>query len=131
MEKFNKYRGQAAEEVARKRAETAERERKAKERREKELAATTATVVAKEEPKIKEITDEEAAAIQQQQLTKIVKEDEKKEAEEEEDPADAGKMVPNAGNGADLPDYKWIQTLSDIEVVIKYLQSKIRCHNSD
>lgn len=35
---------------------------------------------------------------------------------EDEDPAEAGKVPPNAGNGCDLPGYKWTQTLSDIEV---------------
>lgn len=44
-----------------------------------------------------------------------VKSDEK--VDEEEDEADRGKLKPNAGNGCDLPNYSWTQTLDELEVI--------------
>ena len=106
MEKFNKYKVKADEETAKKKAELEEREKKLKERREKEKAA---------EPKIRELTDEEAEKLQKQQEPLDVVENKK----DDEDPQDAGKLKPNAGNGCDLPNYRWTQTLSDIEVLLR------------
>lgn len=83
----------------------------------------------KAEPKIQELTDEEAEKLQKEiDRKKKPTEDleangktdnkENKEEEEEEDEADKGKMKPNVGNGADLENYKWVQTLSEVDLKV-------------
>nr|XP_006631335.1 PREDICTED: nuclear migration protein nudC [Lepisosteus oculatus] len=91
------------------------------------------------EPKIKELTDEEAAQLQSEidQKKEEAKkqesapkndaenssdkvEDKGSDSEGEEDEKDKGKLKPNSGNGADLPNYRWTQTLSEVDLLVPF-----------
>ncbi|XP_067121518.1 nuclear migration protein nudC [Centruroides vittatus] len=127
LEKFKKYEAKALSEKAKK-----EQEREAEERRRKERQARKAQEEAKldNEPRVKELTDEEAEKLQKElNEKKECKENgeperksendgEKNESDEEEDEKDKGKIKPNSGNGCDLENYRWTQTLSDIELKV-------------
>ncbi|XP_039976804.1 nuclear migration protein nudC [Xiphias gladius] len=125
----------------------AHKERQRKQEKEKKEKAERAAKVAEEErkkknddsPRIQELTDEEAEKLQSE-LDKKKKEEEKMEnaatnaekssdkaekekgsdSEGEEDEKDKDKLKPNAGNGADLPNCKWTQTLSEVDLAVPF-----------
>ncbi|XP_075232636.1 nuclear distribution C, dynein complex regulator [Lycorma delicatula] len=141
---FRKHQQAALAAHAKKKSESEEFERKRKERiaraREEELQKQREA----QKPKIVELTDEEAENLQNEICQKkdepnrldtgaggdtVVKEevngdksdekkDKDKESDEEDDPNEVNKLKPNQGNGCDLPNYKWTQTLADIELLV-------------
>ncbi|XP_053190226.1 nuclear migration protein nudC [Scomber japonicus] len=128
----------------------AHQEKQTKQEKEKKEKAQRAAKLAEEEekkkkknddgPRIQELTDEEAEKLQSE-LDKKKKEEENKvesaktnadkssnkadkekgsDSEGEEDEKDKDKLKPNAGNGADLPNYKWTQSLSEVDISVPF-----------
>ncbi|GAB5574742.1 nuclear migration protein nudC isoform X1 [Prionailurus iriomotensis] len=129
-------------------AQKARREKRSRQENERREKAERAARLAKEAksdtsgPQIKELTDEEAERLQLEIDQKKDAENheaqlkngsvgspgkqhpnceqEAEEDEEEEDEKDKGKLKPNLGNGADLPNYRWTQTLSELDLALPF-----------
>lgn len=123
-------------------AQKARREKRARQETERREKAERAARLAKEAkaetpgPQIKELTDEEAERLQLEIDQKKDAEDQEaqlkngsldspgkqdaEDEEDEEDEKDKGKLKPNLGNGADLPNYRWTQTLAELDLAVPF-----------